>query len=382
MRRFIACSMIAWMLLFVASQATAEPILKTKNVIFVMLDGLRWQEVFNGADETLVSRERGGVVEVDKIKERFWRDSPEASRAEILPFFWNTVAKQGQVYGNGPQNSVAKVTNGKVFSYPGYSEVLCGFPDDWVSSNDKIPNRNVTVLEWLHQKPEFKGQIAAFTSWDVFPFIINAPRSGIPVNSGYMPITGIEENEEIKLVNDLIAETPLYGDQTRPDALTFHAALAYLKAKQPRLLFVSFDETDTQGHAGRYDRVLDSAHKNDDFIRRLWETAQSIPQYKDSTTLIITTDHGRGDPPVDWKSHNAKIAGAEYIWAAFLGPDTPALGELRDVEPITQSQIAATLAAYLGLDYPAEQPKAGPPIRSAVSSLATTSEGLSANGGQ
>jgi hypothetical protein len=380
MRRFAIYVIFAVTLALTGVSTAAEP--KTKNIIFVMMDGLRWQEVFQGADESLISRERGGVTNVQQIKERFWREDPAASRAEILPFFWNTIAKQGQIFGNGPQNSIAKVTNDKVFSYPGYSEVLCGYPDEWVSSNAKIPNRNVTVLEWLHQKPEFKNQIAAFTSWDVFPFIINAPRSGIPVNSGFMPLTGVEPSAEIAVINDLNLELPLYGEETRPDALTFQAALTYLKAKHPRVLFVSFDETDTQGHAGRYDRVLSSARKNDDFIRRLWETAQSIPQYKDSTTLIITTDHGRGDPPVEWKSHNNKIAGAEYIWAAFLGPDTPALGERRDVEPITQNQIAATLAAYLGFDYPAEQPKAGPPIRSAVSSLSPTGEEVSPSGGR
>ena len=35
----------------------------------------------------------------------------------------------------------------------------------------------------------------------------------------------------------------------------------------------------------------------------------------------------------------------------FLGPDTPGLGERTNCSPVTQSQIAATLAAFLGLDY-------------------------------
>ncbi|MGI8992391.1 MAG: hypothetical protein ACR2I2_22775, partial [Bryobacteraceae bacterium] len=41
------------------------------------------------------------------------------------------------------------VTNGLNFSYPGYSETLCGFADPRIKSNDKVPNPNVTVLEWL-----------------------------------------------------------------------------------------------------------------------------------------------------------------------------------------------------------------------------------------
>jgi predicted AlkP superfamily pyrophosphatase or phosphodiesterase len=248
------------------------------------------------------------------------------------------------------------------FSYPGYSEVLCGFADDTIDSNDKRFNRNVTVLEWLNRKPELTGRVAAFSSWDVFPFIINNQRSGIPVNGGFAPLEGVTPTDEVKLLNRLMTETPLFGEATRFDAFTYHAALLYLKEKKPRVLFLSFDETDTQGHAGRYDRVLASANRNDGFIADLWQTIQSMPEYAGKTSLVITTDHGRGDPPVDWKSHSAKVPGSDYIWAAFLGPDTPARGELKEVPEFTQSQIAATIAKLLGYDYNADVPKAAVPI--------------------
>lgn len=357
--------------LLAASASGAEP-LKTKNVFFVMLDGLRWQEVFRGAEEALLNADRGGVGDVAKVKELFWRETPAERREALLPFLWGVVAKEGQIYGNSLKKSVARVTNGKHFSYPGYSEVLCGYADEWVSSNDKIYNRNVTVLEWLHQKPEFQGKVAAFTSWEVFPYILNDKRSGIPVNGGYMPLTGVPETPAVKLLNQLTAETPLFGESTRYDAFTFRAAMEYIRAKKPRVLFLSFDETDTQGHAGRYDRVLWSARKNDGFLRELWETAQAMPEYKGATSLVITTDHGRGDPPVEWKNHSAKIPGSEYIWAAFLGPDTPALGERKEVELVTQNQIAATLAALLGYDYPASVPRAAKPIPSVVAASTAT----------
>ena len=48
-----------------------------------------------------------------------------------------------------------------------------------------------------------------------------------------------------------------------------------------------------------------------------------MPEYRDQTTLILTADHGRGDAPVEWRSHGAKIKGAERIWIGVLGPDTP-----------------------------------------------------------
>ena len=356
-------------LLLLSSQATgslrAEPPAmphKTENILFVMLDGFRWQELFTGAEEELIDKARGGVENVEETKKLFWRDTPEARREVLLPFIWEVIAKEGQIYGNAKKSSVARVTNLLNFSYPGYSEVLCGYPDMWVSSNDKIYNRNVTMLEWLHQKPEFTGKIAAFTSWDVFPYIINAPRSGILVNSGFSKVGEIPTTSSVTQLNNLISQASGGGNLTRFDALTFQAGLEYLKAKKPRILYLSFDETDAHGHGGHYDRLLASAHKEDGYLRQLWETVQGMPEYRGKTTLVITTDHGRGNAPVEWKSHAANILPSQYTWIAFLGPDTPALGERQKVPMIGQNQIAATVASLLGYDYNAAQPKAGKPI--------------------
>lgn len=354
---------IVAMLLAAGPALGAAPKTATQNVILVMLDGIRWQEVFTGADEALLNKERGGVANVAEINNHFWRKSPEERRTALFPFLWGTIARDGQLFGNPVLQNPGKVTNGLNFSYPGYSEILCGFADPKINSNSKIANRNVTVLEWLHGKPEFKGRVAAFTSWDVFPYIINASRSGIPVNAGHAPLTGVDDSAEVRLLNRLIAEIPLAAEDVRPDALTYHAARIYLAAKKPRVLFVSFDETDTQAHSGRYDRVLASAHKADAYIRDLWETVQQIAQYRGTTTLIVSTDHGRGKAPVEWKSHSAKIDGAETWWVGVLGPDTPALGERKN-EPVTQNQVAATIAELLGFDYCAAVPQAGKALSS------------------
>lgn len=344
----------------------ADRPLQTENVVLIMVDGVRWQEVVSGADENLLNKERGGVKEVDALRKRFWRETAAARREVLLPFLHGVVVKDGQLFGNQQLKSVGRVTNGLNFSYPGYNEVLCGFADPKVASNAKVYNKNVTVLEWLNAKPNFKGKVAAFASWDVFRWIINDERSGIPVNAGMMPLEGVEQTDEVRLLNRLISETPVLGEATRADALTWHAARIYLQAKKPRVLFLSFDETDTQAHNGRYDRVLDSAHKADGYLKELWEWLQSTPQYKGKTTMIITTDHGRGNAPVEWKSHGAFIKGAEFTWFAIVGPDTPALGERKEIEPIGQNQIAATMAALLGLDYVADEPNAGKQILDAI----------------
>lgn len=350
-----------------APAAAAPPTERTtENVLLVTTDGLRWQEVFGGADAALVNKESGNVEDVNALKEKFWRDTAEARREALMPFFWRVVAKQGQVYGDVDGGSIGRVTNGKYFSYPGYNEMLTGAADDRIDSNDKRPNPNVNVLEWLNGRPPYHGRVAAFCSWDVFPYIINTERSGVPVNAGWQLIADAPLTESEVMLNRLSLTTPRQWDGSRYDAFTFNAAMEYLKKHRPRVLYLSFDETDDWAHEGRYDRYLDAAHRVDGFLQELWETVQSMPPYRGKTSLVITTDHGRGDPPKDWRSHGAEIKGAEYIWIAVLGPDTPALGERTRVPEVTQSQVAATVADLLGEDYCTAVPGAAQPIKDAV----------------
>ena len=335
---------------------------ETKHVIFVMADGLRVQEMFGGADESLITvKNTGSLTHVEALQDRYLRDTPQARREVLLPFIWQVMAKQGQIYGNRALGSESVLTNRRNFSYPGYSEILCGFADDRIDSNAKTPNPNVTVLEWLHRKPEYRGRIAGFGAWDVFPYILNAERAGFPVNAGHAPLEELSGNPRVELLNRIKAELPELWESEAFDALTFHTALEYFKERKPRVLFLSLGETDEWGHAGNYKHYLKSAHLFDQYVRTLWETAQSMPEYRGKTTLIIGVDHGRGEAD-DWKNHGEKIADSKWNWMAFLGPDTKPLGERRNVPAVTQSQVAATLAALLGEDYAGAVPKAGRPI--------------------
>ena len=54
--------------------------------------------------------------------------------------------------------------------------------------------------------------------------------------------------------------------------------------------------------------------------------------------------------------------GSENIWIAVMGPDTLANGERQNVAPVTKSQIAATVAAFLGKDFPQDVPAAAAPL--------------------
>jgi phosphopentomutase len=134
-----------------------------------------------------------------------------------------------------------------------------------------------------------------------------------------------------------------------------------LDERKPRVLAIALGETDEWGHGRRYDLYLNAAHNADQFLAKLWQQIQADPARRDRTTLLITTDHGRGPTRIDWTDHGSKIAGAENIWMAALGAGVPARGERRSIE-VTQGQIAATVAKLLGEDFLSVQPKAAPPL--------------------
>jgi hypothetical protein len=328
--------------------------LKTENVILITLDGMRWQEVFSGAEQRLITKKF--VSDSALLIKKFWNESPEKRRELLMPFFWTTIKRQGQLYGNRTLGNKVNVTNNQWFSYPGYNEILTGSADnERINSNDKFYNPNKNVLEFINQQKGFEGKVAAFTSWDVFPFIINSKRNGIPVNSGIVEATGNLNSNE-KLVNELIYETPNPLGETRLDAFTFHYGFEYLKKNSPRVLYLSFDETDDFAHGGKYDWYLESTHYTDGFISKLWTWLQSSEKYKGKTTLIITCDHGRGNKTdSDWRDHGSKMPECDQIWFAFLGPDTEALGEMSTNTQLYQNQVAKTLAAFLNLNYTNER---------------------------
>jgi Type I phosphodiesterase / nucleotide pyrophosphatase len=337
---------------------------KTEHVVLIVSDGLRWQEIFTGAEEDLLNENAGGSwLGEPELRKRYWRASPAERRAALFPFLWGTVAKQGQLFGNQTVGSVAHVTNGKAFSYPGYNEMTTGFPNDAIDSNEFGPNPTPTVFEWLNKFDEFRGRVAVYGTWNVYDNIFNKQRSGLVMQTGWTPPPKKEhDTSRDALLRRLYETSTQFDEEDVEDSLLQVPLLDYVKSAKPRVLFVGYGETDNWAHQGRYDLVLDSAHRMDGFVKELWDTMQAMPEYRGTTTFIITCDHGRGSGLTEWKEHGVEEKGSENVWIAVIGPDTPALGERRNVGPVTQAQIAATLAAFVGKDYPAAVPKAAKPI--------------------
>ena len=262
--------------------------------------------------------------------------------------------------------STMEVTNPWWFSYPGYNEILTGKVDPTIDSNGKNWNANVTVLEVLNGVAGIEDRVAAFASWDVFPYIVNAQRSGIPVNAGFDLLTP-EISERTAWLNKISADSPRIWNTVRLDFITHGYAMETLRIQQPRVLYIAYGETDDFAHDDNYDRYIDAAFRTDQMLAELWAWVQSDTYYKDHTTLLISTDHGRGNTAAGWPDHcgpacgDDAVEGSDQIWLAAIGPRIAPKGLVSG--SWTQSQIAATALTSLGLNAAALMPDADDPIQ-------------------
>jgi len=351
--RSLAVALAASLLAGPAAQAAGAD----RRLVLVTLDGLPWTEVFRGADPERTTTSAVAVDQRDAIRKAFV-DPADRARA-LMPFLHGVVARQGVLLGDRDHGSCAAVSNDQWFSYPGYNEILTGKPDPAIRSNEHGPNKNVTFLEWLNRRPDFAGRVEAVTSWRAYEDIINAERSGLPVNAGWEDAPTRTPAEAA--IADLQADAPRIWPTVRLDGFTQAYALETLKRRKAKVLYVAYGETDDFAHEGHYDQMLWAAQRADRFIGELWAALQSDPAYAGKTTLIVTTDHGRGTNGKDaWKHHGKPFAESDQVWIGAIGPGVRAGAKPEGCA--SSSQVAATALTALGVDWQAYDPAAGRPL--------------------
>ncbi|MBX3254045.1 MAG: alkaline phosphatase family protein [Chitinophagaceae bacterium] len=332
-----------------------------ENIIVITTDGLRWQDVYTGMDSAIASNASYMQSRRDSAEmfEQYWSPDAAERRKKLMPFFWNTVAQNGQLYGNRLYDNKVNCANPYWFSYPGYNEILTGYPDTAVNSNEYKPNPHITVLEYINKQPAFSGKVAAFGAWEAFDRILNKERCGFPVVAAFGSTGGDKPTATEQLLNNMLRDSfKPFHDGECLDVFTHYMAFDYLKERDPRVLYIAYGETDEWAHAGEYRYYLDAAHQFDKWVGDIWDHIQSTPQYKDKTALFITTDHGRGNIDKNkWTGHGSGSVEDSYeIWMAVMGPGLPAKGEVKTAMQLYQQQSAQTIASLLGLEYKADHP--------------------------
>jgi Type I phosphodiesterase / nucleotide pyrophosphatase len=348
---------ICLIFLFASLSSAAQQKHQTENIFIITTDGFRWQEIFSGADSVLINDPKY-TSDTELTKLQYWDTDISERRKKLMPFFWNVLAKQGQLMGNRTYGNNVDVSNWYKFSYPGYNEILTGYSDPLIYSNKELVNRNTNILEYLNANENYKGKVVAFSSWSVLPYILGQERNDLPVYSGYQTLPDTADNSTMKLINEVQEKVVVEKKDTRYDVLTFLSAKEYIKQHQPKVVFISLGETDESAHSSRYDNYLQEAAQVDKMIADLWYFIQTNPNYKNNTTLLITTDHGRGYKSSQWNKHSFLVKGSGEAWLAVIGPGIKASGEIKEPQQLYQRQIANSIASILGVPFTTEHPVA------------------------
>jgi len=354
------CCLLFVALIFCVTGAKAQ--VKTENVILITVDGARTQEIFGGLDAEIFRSVDKNFEKTAAFK-NYNAATAQGRRERLMPFFWKTLMTQhGSIAGNRELKSSVQTTNKLFFSYPGYSEILTGQAhDDVIKSNGHPQNPYPSFLDFLTRKlGKGPNSVAEFSSWDAFMRIATTKPGSFVVNAAYetYPTNNVDINELFRLQSEVLAPWP----SVRHDYFTFKLAMAHMKECKTRAIHIGFDETDDYAHDKNYERVLDALHKTDSWLKELWDFVEKDPRYRGKTSIIITTDHGRGNSAKDWFDHGEDVPEAQNIWMAFVSPQVSLRGEWKDAEPVYQNQIAATLCRFMNLDYSEQNPNAGKPV--------------------
>jgi len=165
----------------------------------------------------------------------------------------------------------------------------------------------------------------------------------------------------------------------RSDRATWTAMQTIMDQHHPSLVFLHLGEVDHAGHL-EWSWYLDAIQDADAIVYELWNRIQEDPQYRDQTTLLVTTDHGRHDDQHGgFHDHSGICEGCKRLFLLALGPDVQAGMEFSQFRQ--QIDICPTVGELLGFETPfaagrvldemlvghGNAPRSSPAVSSAVS---------------
>lgn len=273
------------------------------NVILVTLDGVRWNEVFIGPDPELAPPD------------------PQSKPGSLFPFLTTELKTEGFLTGDLRRGEQASASTPTFISLPAYQSIMAGALQD-CRSNSCGRIKVETLAERLVRESGFqKKQVATIASWSRIALAVEHTENTTFVNAGPDPLFDSDGDPQLTQLNkDQAAELPPWGD-ARADRFTFAQAIRYLKKHQPRFLFISLNDADEWAHKGNYPNYLSTLKQYDLWLKTLVSTLDGLGSYGKSTTLLVTTDHGRGEKK-EWNDHGSGYPTSKDIWFYGRSPRT------------------------------------------------------------
>jgi hypothetical protein len=306
----------------------------TDHAVILVVDGVRWREVFYGVDP--VAAEALGL--------------PEADGPTLMPHL-HALAKEGVTFGNHLLGDRFYASGPNYVSLPGYTEILTGRPAD-CQENDCEPHLPFTIageatIASVSRDPTSPWSVV-LSSWPNIAQI--APNEAAITSTGRKAGTMRERlaiDPELALTLQLgegPSPFPFHPDY-RSDVWTGQLAIQVLKRVAPPVLFVSLVDTDEHGHALEYGAYLDALACADTLLGGFMDTARGLgPQHR--VTFFVTTDHGRAN---NFKDHGRNHPESAETWL-IVGGGRVGRGARRWLAPSRHLRdIAPTIRVLLGL---------------------------------
>lgn len=248
------------------------------------------------------------------------------------------------------------VSNNSNISFPAYLSMMNGVYTDYCRLNQPTAECRRSPVETLPERLLREKQLAikdaaVFASWDRIADASVSRAGSIVTNAG--PVTfedpahpGAHDDINARMKADLVRWH--YDNGERPDRYTMEHALTYLKNNRPRFLWIYLVETDEYAHANNYPRYISAISENEARLLEVMETLKQLGDYGAETSIILTTDHGRGEGPSGWMHHGVEFSNSRHVWAYIWGPRTPGLGSVPGTH-YSHVNLRPTMEALLGL---------------------------------
>lgn len=269
----------------------AATLTRKARVILVTLDGARWQQVLDPdgpLKHTLAAARANGAILPGRISGRI------------------------------------------ALSLPGYQAIALGHATD-CEANTCPRVTEETVSEALAR--QLPGKVATFGSWARLQRSATARDGSVHV--------------------DLPEEGPNGGvrwENARLDAVTAPRALAYWVAERPRFLHLALLDMDELAHARDGDGVTAALAAADVTIGRLLAEIAALPADERAlTTVLVTTDHGRGWGPMSFD--HSPFGASRTLFLLAIGDPVRGGGGA-----FTQAQLRPTIERLFGLCAPGAIP--------------------------
>lgn len=201
------------------------------------------------------------------------------------------------------------VANKYKISYPGYNDILTGKVNPNIKSNKSVNNSQKTFFEKYNLKPTLSF------GWVRFKQIYNISRSHLNIPS--LSILSRKKYKQHKYNSP--KKLPICSNVGLPksiyknidDCLTFEMFLNswFKNNNSPKCGHLGFLASDEWAHRGDWYKYIKSISYYDECINYLWK--KTNPE-----TIIITTDHGRGDKY--WKNHYNNLPRSERTWCIII----------------------------------------------------------------